>query len=195
MGISRPHVGAKSNRIRTRANQNIPPALRRELMVQFGGCCAVKGCHNQAFLDLHHLFYPQPGKRPEPGSIIVLCGAHHDFVHRGSLLIDRDQGGKLQFHHADGRRYGAIRAPQPSQQCSVTAVAHDSDVRQAAEDALCTLGFRRAQVRAVLAGSQKQGRIQVGAHVGANGGGLLEQMIRHALGALTDGKRRQSSRQ
>jgi len=140
------HVGK-----RTRASQNILPAMRRELMVQFGGCCAVEGCHNQTYLDLHHLSYPQPGKRPEPGSIIVLCGAHHDHAHRGSLVIDRDADGKLRFHHADGRRYGALQASR------------------SAEDALCKMGFGRAEVRAVLVGA----------------GGSLEEVIRKALGALT----------
>ena len=52
-------------------------------MVQFGGCCAVEGCHNQTYLDLHHLSYPQPGKRPEPGSIIVLC-EHIMTMHTGA---------------------------------------------------------------------------------------------------------------
>ncbi len=171
------HVGPerKERGKRTRANQNIPPAMRRELMIQYGGRCAVKGCHNQAFLDLHHLSYPPAGQRPEPGSVIVLCGVHHDFAHGGRLIIDRDERGKLRFFHADGRRYGASRAAVTSGEPSGS-----SSVRRTAEDALCTMGFGRAQVRSAVAG----------AHVGTeqNGdddGEVLKQVIRDALGALT----------
>jgi len=80
------------------------------------------------------------------------------------LVIDRDADGKLRFHHADGRRYGTMRVPHKP--------AALNPVRQTAEDALCKMGFGRAEVRAVLVGAE----------------GRLEQVIRKALGALTASK-------
>jgi len=80
------------------------------------------------------------------------------------LVIDRDADGKLRFHHADGRRYGALQA-------SLKPAALNP-ARQTAEDALCKMGFGRAAVRAVLVGAE----------------GTVEEMIRKALGALTASK-------
>ncbi len=181
---------------RQRANQNIPPAMRRELMVQFGGCCALPGCHNRAFLDLHHLYYPPPGQRPESGSIVVLCGAHHDAAHAGRLIIDRDEHGKLQFFHADGRRYGSLTAPAPAPGAAPPSTASPPTgppttadeqaarrIRDTAEEALCSLGFRRAQVRSAVASCG------LDTHVGAGPEGddaeVLERVIRQALAVLT----------
>jgi hypothetical protein len=38
-----------------RATQDIPPALRRAVLVRDQHCCRVPGCKNTAFLDLHHI--------------------------------------------------------------------------------------------------------------------------------------------
>jgi len=38
--------------------------------------------------------------------MVVLCGAHHRAVHRGTLLLDGNVSEGLVFRHADGTRYG-----------------------------------------------------------------------------------------
>ena len=36
-------------------------------------------------------------------NIVLLCGAHHRFVHEGGWRIEGDPAGELRFVHPDGR--------------------------------------------------------------------------------------------
>jgi hypothetical protein len=99
----------------------------------------VPGCRNAAFLDLHHIELRSEGGRNVAGNIITVCGAHHRAAHHGSLLIERDATGKVRFQHGDGTSYG--HAPEP----------HALDAQAKTFSALRGMGFKEAEVRAVLA--------------------------------------------
>ena len=95
-----------------RATQQIPPATRRLVMHRDHHRCAVPGCRNTIFIDVHHLHAKSEGGDHDPNNLITLCGAHHTQVHVGRLIIERTPDGKLIFKHADGTPYGnAAMAP------------------------------------------------------------------------------------
>jgi hypothetical protein len=48
---------------RTRAQQSIPPALRRAVLLRDPHRCQVPGCRNTTFLDLHHIQLHSEGGR------------------------------------------------------------------------------------------------------------------------------------
>ncbi|HEY3236516.1 MAG TPA: hypothetical protein VGJ84_17490 [Polyangiaceae bacterium] len=146
-----------------RASQDIPPATRRQVMRRDHGRCAVPGCKNSVFLDVHHVDLRSEGGGHDPDKLIVLCGAHHRASHRGTLLIEGRASTGLRFRHADGTVYGG--APRPS-----VTEAHAKMFR-----ALRGLGFRETETRRAL--EQVRGTSPEAADT--------EQVFRPALAILT----------
>jgi hypothetical protein len=133
-----PHVGG------SRARQDVPPAIRREVFRRDGGRCVVPGCRHATFLDTHHLDPRSEGGAHDPDKLVLLCGAHHRAQHRGQLVIDGRVSTGLVFRHADGTPYGFTVDAR-------TAATHADAFR-----ALRALGFRETEARRAL----KQVRLQ-----------------------------------
>ena len=128
--------------VHKRAKQDIPPALRRAVLLRDEQRCRVPGCKNAVFLDLHHIQLRSEGGRHEASNLITVCSAHHRALHRGELHIADHAHGSL-FRHADGRAYGQLQTPGLTVQAKVSA-------------GLRGLGFRDTEVRAVMAALQQQ---------------------------------------
>jgi hypothetical protein len=168
----RPEVARSSNSgpmHATRARQDVPPAIRREVMRRDGGRCAVPGCRHGVFIDFHHINLRCEGGTHEPDGLVVLCSAHHRAVHRGQLIIDGKMSAGLTFRHADGSRYGAVV------EARMTAAFAQ------AFRALRGLGFREEQTRRALEDVRTRTDL-------ANGN--TEEVLRAALGALSTGHSR-----
>ncbi len=88
-----------------RASQTIPPAIRRAVVSAFHHRCAVPGCGNATWLDVHHIRHRAHGGSHAPGNLLLLCSSHHRRVHEGDLRVNRDHG-RLRFRRADGTPYG-----------------------------------------------------------------------------------------
>jgi 5-methylcytosine-specific restriction endonuclease McrA len=101
------HVGNEPKR-RTRAKQDVPPALRREVTRRDRRCCVVPGCRHRTFLDLHHILTREEGGAHDAGNLITLCGAHHRAVHHGELRIEGRVSTGIRYFHADGTDYGDV---------------------------------------------------------------------------------------
>jgi 5-methylcytosine-specific restriction endonuclease McrA len=135
------HVGAvppARAHVPRRAQQPIPPALRRAILLRDQRRCQVPGCSNSTWLDLHHLELRSEDGPHSLDNIISICGAHHRAAHRGKLILDRTEAGALRVRHADGTEYGRSVNPQAL------------DVRAKVFSALRNLGFREGQVRGAL---------------------------------------------
>lgn len=167
--IGDPHVGRTMNRKSRRALQDIPPALRREIMRRDGGRCAVPGCRCAVFIDIHHIRTVAEGGNHDPDLMIVLCGKHHRLVHRGLLVIDGSVSRGLRFYHADGSVYGRPVNP------------YAIDCFERAFAALRGLGFKDGETKRALA--EVRGR---------EGGVSVESLVRSALGVLTDASKRKN---
>jgi len=154
--IGDPHVGPKP----TRAEQDIPPAVRRQVMRRDQGRCHVPGCRSTLFLDLHHIRARSEGGPHDADNLIALCGAHHRAHHRGLLIIEGQLSTGMTFRHADGTRYGSVVAPQIA------------EARAEAFQALRSLGFAEPQARRALQAAC--------AHVG---NATADVLLREALAA------------
>jgi hypothetical protein len=63
----------------------IPADLRRAVEVECGHACAIKGCNEHTYLELHHINENREDNRAE--NLILLCDKHHKMAHAG--VIDR----------------------------------------------------------------------------------------------------------
>ncbi len=89
--------------------KTIPAATRRAVLGQYRYRCAVPGCRNRVWLDLHHLVHREHGGGHTLANIVPLCPVHHRMVHAKQLSIWRD-GDLLWFRFPDGRSV-SIRRP------------------------------------------------------------------------------------
>ena len=133
----RPHEAAAAAPSR-RARQTIPPAIRRQVMRRDRQRCAVIGCANHLFLDVHHVDPRSEGGSHDPERLVTLCGSHHRQAHAGSLCIDGSATGGFTFRHADGAPYGEPLRPVVL------------ELVQQALGALRHLGFGPSRARALV---------------------------------------------
>jgi hypothetical protein len=153
-----PHVGG------SRARQDVPPAVRREVFRRDAGRCVVPGCRHATFLDVHHLDPRSEGGRHDPDKLVVLCGPHHRAEHRGQLIIEGRVSTGLVFRHADGTRYGSM--------LDARAAGTYGDAFRA----LRALGFRETEARRALDDVRRQPTLD---------GASLDRVLRAALGTLS----------
>jgi hypothetical protein len=150
---------------RPRASQTIPPAIRRRVLLRDRGRCAVPGCRNSTFVDLHHLELRSEDGAHHDDNLTTLCAAHHRAEHRGQLVIEGTPSTGLRFTHADGSRYGSLES------------AAASEIAEKAFLGLRNLGLREKEVREVLK------RVMQSNDDAAS----VQQVLRAAIGELTPG--------
>jgi len=127
-----------------RAQQTIPPALRRAVLLRDQRRCQVPGCANMRWLDVHHVELRSEDGRHSLENLTCLCSTHHRATHRGKITLTRGESGALRVRHSDGTEYGGRVQPQAL------------EVRVKVFSALRNLGFREAQVRAALEQLQRE---------------------------------------
>lgn len=169
--LPRTHVGAERTG-RKLAKQDVPPALRREVVRRDRRCCQAPGCRHHKFLDLHHIVARENGGQHEADNLVTLCAAHHRAVHDGELRIEGEVSTGLRFRHADGSDYGDARKIAPA------VVDRQTKTFQA----LRLLGFREREAREAIG----EASAKIGPEAGA------EAALRAALDILTAGIRRAS---
>ncbi|MEZ4335604.1 MAG: HNH endonuclease signature motif containing protein [Sandaracinaceae bacterium] len=100
-------VGVVDDGVAPRATQTVPPKTRRQVLLRHGGRCAVPGCSHAVFAQVHHVV----PRADDGGSTIPMgslrCSAHHDAVHRGTLVVTGTFSAGFGFRHADGGEYGS----------------------------------------------------------------------------------------
>lgn len=108
------HVGRVDGETPRVATRSIPPATRRAVLRRDRGRCAVPGCSNSRYVDVHHIVPRARGGDHAPELLVTLCTTHHRGVHDGRLWIEGDAVRGLRFTHPDGRPYGRPRdEPRP----------------------------------------------------------------------------------
>jgi uncharacterized protein DUF222/HNH endonuclease len=86
-----------------RRRRTVPKALLHVLRHRDGGC-RFPGCTRTRWVQSHHVRHWADGGPTEADNLVLLCGAHHRFVHEGGWRIEGDPAGDLRFVHPDGRR-------------------------------------------------------------------------------------------
>jgi hypothetical protein len=148
-----------------KATQAVPPKTRRAVVRRHHDRCAVPGCRNHTFLDLHHVHRRGEGGDHDPNNLILLCGGHHKAEHEGRLIICGTADKGFEFHHADGAPYAG--APRPE----------NTEVYKRAFGVLKSLHWKEGQARAAIDA--------VAAHVGDPVD--TDTLVRAALKHLTRG--------
>ena len=85
---------------------SLTPLRRKAVRAREKHRCAVPGCRNHRFLDLHHLRPQAAGGSHDASNVLTLCSAHHALFHDGRLAIDGNPEIGLRFTHANGTLYG-----------------------------------------------------------------------------------------
>jgi hypothetical protein len=151
----------------SRAKQDVPPAVRRAVLRRDHGRCRVPGCRNSAFLDVHHIVPRSEGGGHHAENLVTVCGAHHRALHRGELEV-QSKASTARFQHADGSFYGGVANPKTL------------DLTSKVFSALRGLGFREAEVRAVLGELRTRDELH---------GACIQDWLRAALARLTPAHR------
>jgi hypothetical protein len=88
---------------------NIPKHVRAEVMERDGGCVArgVAGLRCGMGLHCHHLWLEGQGGPGEPWNLKILCGVHHEWVHR-NVAEARD----LDLLRRSGQREPGVTPPR-----------------------------------------------------------------------------------
>jgi hypothetical protein len=85
-----------------RRQRTVPRSLLRALRHRDGGC-RFPGCTHTRWVQAHHQTHWADGGPTDLENLVLLCGAHHRFVHEGGWRIEGDPSGELGFVHPDGR--------------------------------------------------------------------------------------------
>lgn len=74
-----------SNSSYSSSRPSIPAGLRRSIEVEAGHTCAIKGCGEHTYLEIHHIDHNRENNALE--NLILLCDKHHKMSH--AKVIDR----------------------------------------------------------------------------------------------------------
>ena len=97
-----------------RAQRTFTGPRRRALDARDGGCRA-PGCDAPPRLcEGHHRIPWSRGGTTCPDNGLLLCWAHHDWVHERDLTITTTPDGGLTFTRPDGHTYGTTYPRQPT---------------------------------------------------------------------------------
>lgn len=148
-----------------KAAQSVAPRVRRAVLRRHGGRCAVPGCRQSGFVDVHHVDRRADGGDHGADNLVVLCGTHHDATHVGTLVIRGRYSTGFSFEHADGATYGAPTVSPARGRVLSTVLA-----------LLVGMGFKQREAQGML------DRVK-GTHVGGDGELRVEDVLRAALQA------------
>ena len=79
------------------------PAQRRKLLRRDGYCCAVPGCQNSLWLNIHHVIFYADGGLTIGDNLITVCTCCHKNIHEGRLRIEGTAPHGLRFLTAAGK--------------------------------------------------------------------------------------------
>jgi hypothetical protein len=83
-------------------DRNIPPAQRKKLLLRDRGC-VYPGCPHSRWVDAHHITWVEDGGPTDSSNLVLLCGYHHDLIHRkGWTIAGHPDLGPVTFHRPDG---------------------------------------------------------------------------------------------
>lgn len=93
-----------------RRSRTIPGWLRRLVYERDGGRCQHPGCRNTRWLQVHHIVSWAQGGPTDLDNLILLCGAHHRWVHERGWHITGPPGQRV-FRRPDWTVFPDPRRP------------------------------------------------------------------------------------
>lgn len=86
--------------------RTVTPAQAEEIRRRDGQSCAVPGCPNGLYSEIHHIEPYKDDGETVPGNLTCLCTTCHAAVHEGELEVTQTPDGKLRFTDAHGSPLG-----------------------------------------------------------------------------------------
>jgi hypothetical protein len=140
-----------------RARQDVTPAVRKIVRHRDLDRCRIPGCRASTNTDVHHIVPRWAGGSHDPENLLVLCGGHHDALHRGDLRIEGPATAAVFSGTAIAQPAPAPESLDPE---SPRATFHVEDRPDHSSDAACTrsdallalrtLGFTKAESLAAI---------------------------------------------
>jgi hypothetical protein len=87
-----------------RADRNIPPYLRREMLARDGGC-TFPGCGTRRYVDGHHIWHWEDGGPTNLENLTTVCRFHHKLLHEFGWKVYLDRNQISHWLRPDGRSY------------------------------------------------------------------------------------------
>ena len=75
-----------------RRSRKIPEWLKELVYFRDGACCSFPGCRNTRWLQIHHVRHWADGGPTNLDNLILLCSAHHRFLHEMGWHITTNDG-------------------------------------------------------------------------------------------------------
>jgi hypothetical protein len=92
-----------------RRDRRLSAALRRALLAR-DRSCRFPGCGARRHLHAHHVVHWADGGPTDLANLVVLCAAHHRFVHDHDWILTPLGGGRFSFAPPHGDPLPAVRA-------------------------------------------------------------------------------------
>jgi hypothetical protein len=93
-----------------RADRNIPPSLRRQMLARDGGC-TFPGCGTRRFVDGHHIRHWEDGGPTDLDNLVTVCHFHHKLLHGFGWKVRLDENQTSIWLRPEGRRYEPALTP------------------------------------------------------------------------------------
>ncbi len=93
-----------------RKSRQVPEWLKELVHFRDGSRCQHPGCRNTRWLQIHHIRHWADGGPTDLDNLILLCGAHHRFLHRHNWHVTRTKDGWV-FRKADWMPFPRPRVP------------------------------------------------------------------------------------
>jgi hypothetical protein len=84
-----------------RRRRSLSAALRRAVHLR-DRTCTFPGCHATRHLHAHHVHHWSDGGSTDLANLVLLCAAHHRYVHDHALTIEVRPDGRHRFRPPDG---------------------------------------------------------------------------------------------
>ncbi len=83
-----------------RTTREIPFRLREALRAR-DGTCRFPGCAATRHLHAHHVVHWADGGPTDLSNLVLLCGAHHRFIHAKDWVVELSEDGRATFRPPD----------------------------------------------------------------------------------------------
>lgn len=94
-GVTRLDTADAAAHAHAHERRTIPPRLRRELVARDGGCRFPSCDRPPEWTDAHHIIHWVDGGKTRLNNLVLLCRAHHRYVHEDGWHIGWGDGGSV----------------------------------------------------------------------------------------------------
>ena len=100
----------------------ISSEIKREIAIESGHSCAIKGCSEHTYNEYHHIDFNRENNNPK--NLIYLCDKHHKMAHKGII----DKKSLREYKKQNSNITGVSIKDEPDNECKESKI-HIDDIR------------------------------------------------------------------